>query len=313
MDRQVRKKKIYKTTLVGTVINLILPVIKGAAGILGHSGAMIADAIHSLSDVVTDVIMLFFVRLASKPSDQNHAYGHGKYEIIASAILSLILVVVGAILMVVNVKKLYAYFSLGENIAIPGTITLWVALISVVSKEVLYQYTIRVADEVNSVGLKANAWHHRSDAFSSVAVLIGIGATILIGPQASFMEPLAGAVVAIFIIKVGAEIGMKAIGDLTEKKLPDKVEEEILQEVLKVPHAEHPHNLRTRSLGQDIAIEMDVLVDPRMTVLESHHVTVDIEKRLREKYGLGTHIVVHIEPANVQLDNRFEREEELEE
>ncbi|MDO4790388.1 MAG: cation diffusion facilitator family transporter [Porphyromonas sp.] len=310
MNAVERKREIYKVTLIGAIGNVILPVIKGVIGVLTGSGALIADAVHSATDLVTDAVVLFCTRIAAKPSDDDHAYGHGKYEVIASAIISLSLLVVGAFILAKSVEILYRFFAEGVMIAQPGAIAIWAALISILAKEVLFRYTIRVARKVNSEAVKANAWHHRSDALSSVGVFIGLSAAYFLGEGARFMEPLSAIFVAVLIIKVGMEIGMNALRELSEKALPVETEREILEIVERVEGVFNPHNLRTRKVGQRIAIEVDIMVDGQMTVERSHCLTELVEATLRKRYGEETHIVIHVEPNKPSVDNKYEREYE---
>lgn len=310
MNAVERKKEIYKVTLIGAIGNVILPVVKGVIGVLSNSGALIADAIHSATDLLTDAVVLFCTRIAAKPSDDDHAYGHGKYEVIASALISLSLLVVGAFILAKSVEELYRYFLEGVMIEKPGAIAIWAALISVVAKEILFRYTIRVAHKVNSSAVAANAWHHRSDALSSVGVLVGLSAAYFLGEGARFMEPASAIFVAVLIIKVGMEIGMNSLRELSEKALPSETEQKIREMVESVEGVSNPHNLRTRRVGQRIAIEVDIMVDGQMTVERAHHLTELIEAILRKEFGEETHIIIHVEPKEATLDNKYEREYE---
>lgn len=309
LQAEDRKKKIYRVTLIGMLANALLPILKLFAGIFGASTAMIADAIHSFSDLVSDVLLLFFVKLAARPADHDHAYGHGKYEFLASALLSLMLFVASSYILYESAQRLYAFFILDQSFPLPHPIAFFIALVSIIVKEVLYQYTMFVGKQLSSASLIANAWHHRSDAFSSFAVIIGLGAVLLFGRSALFMEPLAALIVSFFLYKVAWDIGKKAWDELSEKSLSTEEEHLILELVAQHPLVRDPHNLRTRRLGYGVAIEVDILVNPELTVLESHRITEEVEKILRNHFGEQTHIVVHIEPDNVKLDDRYERKE----
>lgn len=212
MDRQ---KETYRVTIAGSIINILLLAFKFAAGILGHSAAMIADAIHSLTDFVTDAIVLVFVRLGSKPTDHDHDYGHGKYETLASAIIGVSLLVVGMMICYSGVTKTY-HAMCGEPLQQPGFIALAAAVASVVLKEWAYRFTVRVGRRCHSEAVVANAWHHRSDALSSVGTTVGIGGAIILGEKWAVLDPLTAIVVSFFIMKAAWSVLSKAVGELTD-------------------------------------------------------------------------------------------------
>lgn len=295
MAEENRKKEIVRITLWGSVANFLLLVLKFVAGIVGHSSAMIADAVHSLSDFVTDIIVLLFIHISSKPKDHSHDYGHGKYETLATSIIGIVLMFAGAGIFWEGLTKIIA-FAKGEQLESPGMIALIAAVVSIVIKELLYRITRAVGKRVNSQAVVANAWHHRSDAFSSVGTLIGIGGAILLGPSWRVLDPLAAVFVSIFIVKVSFQLIMPAINDLLEKSLPDETEDEITAIIGSVDGIKDPHNLRTRRIGNDYAIEIHVRVEGRTSVSEAHLLTLEIEKRLRDRYGANTHVSVHVEP-----------------
>lgn len=296
MEVQNRKKEIMKITLLGSVCNFILLVFKFVAGILGHSSAMIADAVHSLTDFVTDIIVLLFVNISSKPKDEGHDYGHGKYETLATSIIGIVLLCVGIGLFWEGMNKIIGFYFRGEALESPGMIALIAALISIVVKEALYQYTVIVGKRQNSQAVIANAWHHRSDAFSSIGTALGIGGAILLGDNWRVLDPLAAVIVSVFIVKVAFQLVIPAINDLLEISLPKEVEEEILSVILETPAVKNPHNLRTRRIGNDFAIEVHIRVDGNTTVTRAHELMCEIEKRLRDRFGSGTHIALHVEP-----------------
>ncbi len=289
-------KKI-KITLIGSIVNLVLPPIKFVAGVLWNSNALIADAIHSLSDLLSDAVVYLFLTVANKPKDRNHDYGHGKYETLATLFISLILIVVGGFIAGSAITTIVAYFEDGTLPERPGYIALIAALISVVSKEWLFQKTRKVAVETRSDAIMANAWHHRSDAYSSIATLLGVGGAILFDGVGLLLEPVAAFTVALFIIKVGVDLGLPSMYALTDGSLNDQTETEILDIIRNVEGIEDPHNLKTRVIGNDYAIEVDVRADGNMTVLDSHDLTIEIEERLRARFGAGTHVVIHVEPC----------------
>ena len=276
-------------------VNMLLFAFKLVAGIVGRSGAMIADAVHSASDFATDVVVLAFVRISAKPRDDDHHWGHGKYETLASLIIGIALFTVGAEILMDSAEKIKAVAE-GEILPRPGAIALVAAAVSVVVKEALYQWTARVGKRVESPSVVANAWHHRSDALSSVGALIGIGLAYFLGEKWRIADPIAAIVVAALIIKVSIELGRTALAELLEKSLPKEVEEEILSIISTTPNVYKPHNLRTRRIGADIAIEVHIRVEGSMTVLDSHEISKVIERALRERFGERTAVAIHIEP-----------------
>ncbi|HIY67785.1 MAG TPA: cation diffusion facilitator family transporter [Candidatus Alistipes intestinigallinarum] len=294
-EAEIRKRKIYHVTFVGFVVNLVLSLLKLAAGVLGRSGAMVADAVHSFSDLATDVVVIAFARISAKPSDPGHDYGHGKYETLATIIISLALGVVGVGIWIKSFTDIRLVLG-GGVLERPGGVALVAAAVSIVVKEILYRYTVRVGRAVNSPSVVANAWHHRSDALSSLGTLAGIGCAYFLGQKWRIADPIAALVVGIFILKVAFDLFRTGIGELLEQSLPADVEAEILQIVTTNPEIREPHNLRTRRIGASIAIEVHVRMDGRMTVEHSHALTVEIERRLRERFGEGTMIAIHVEP-----------------
>ena len=290
-----RNREIYKVTLVGGAINVLLLVFKFVAGILGHSAAMVADAVHSLSDFVTDVIVLAFVRISSKPKDKSHDYGHGKYETLAMTIIGMALLAAAIGIIYGGAQKIADWLG-GQRLEAPGTLALWAALLSVVLKEAVYRYSMLKARQLNSQAVEANAWHHRSDALSSVGTAIGIGGAIFLGQRWTVLDPLASVIVGAFIVKVAIELLGRGIGDLLEQSLPDEIETEILQLAATVPGISEPHDLRTRRIGDHYAIELHILVDGDIPLREAHDRASEVEQLLRNHYGDDTHVVVHVEP-----------------
>ena len=290
-----RTKQIYRVTLLGMFVNIALFAFKLIAGIVGRSGAMIADAIHSASDFATDIVVLAFVRISSKPRDDDHKWGHGKYETLASLIIGVALFAVGAEILMDSAHKIKAVAD-GEILPRPRMIAVVAAAVSIVVKEALYQWTTRVGKRLDSPSVVANAWHHRSDALSSIGTLLGIGAAYFLGDKWRIADPIAAMVVAALIINVAIELSRKALAELLEKSLPKAVEEEILSIILATPNVHKPHNLRTRRIGSDIAIEVHIRVEGSMTVHDSHEISKDIERALRERFGENTAVAIHIEP-----------------
>ena len=292
-----RNKKIYQVTLVGGVVNVVLLVFKFVAGILGHSAAMVADAVHSLSDFVTDIIVLVFVHISGKPEDKSHDYGHGKYETLAMTIIGMALLVVAFGIVYSGMTKIVAWAG-GEQLKAPGMLALWAALLSIVLKEAVYHYSMVKAHQLSSQALEANAWHHRSDALSSIGTAIGIGGAILLGQRWTVLDPVASVIVGLFIVKVAIDLLRDGIGDLMEQSLPDEVENEMLQLVASVPGVVKPHELRTRRIGNHDAIELHIRMDGDISLREAHEKASEVEDLLRHQYGDETHVAVHVEPIN---------------
>lgn len=292
---EIRKRRIYRVTFIGFVVNLVLSLLKLAAGILGRSGAMIADAVHSFSDLATDVVVIVFARISAKPRDDGHDYGHGKYETLATILISIALGIVGVGILVNSIGAVRVVLD-GGLLPRPGLVALVAAVLSIAAKEILYRYTVREGRAIDSPSVIANAWHHRSDALSSLGTLVGIGCAYFLGDRWRIADPIAALIVAVFIFKVAFDLIRTGLGELLEKSLPEETEREILRIVTLDPAVREPHNLRTRRIGAAIAIEVHVRVDGAMSVACSHALTVGIERRLRERFGEETMIAVHVEP-----------------
>ena len=293
--QETREQAIYKATWIGFFVNMLLSVGKLIAGFVGRSGAMIADGVHSVSDFATDIVVLLFVRISAKPKDEDHDYGHGKYETLATVIIGVALAAVAIGILVDSAERI-AQVLRGESIARPGIVALVAAAVSIVVKEALYWYTMLTAKRVDSPALKANAWHHRSDAFSSIGTLIGIGGAYFLSEQWRVLDPIAAIVVGALIIKVAYDLVMPGLNELLERSLPKEQEDEIVALVLTDKRLSDVHNLKTRRIGAGIAVELHVRVQGNMTVNESHAITRNIEQLLRQQYGDRTQVIIHIEP-----------------
>lgn len=293
---QTRDQRIYRVTLTGSIVNMVLLVIKFVAGILGNSAAMVADAVHSLSDFLTDIVVLAFVKLSSKPADNDHDYGHGKYETIATSIIGMALVVVAVMLGWNGVDKAIQVIQ-GKTLESPGLIALVAAIASILLKEWIFRVTRKVGREVHSQALEANAWHHRSDALSSIGTAVGIGGAVVLGNNWTILDPLAAVIVSILIFITAYRLLRQASGELLEESLPKETEDKIEQIVYQDSLVSDVHNLHTRRIGSIIAIEMHLRLPGDISLNESHIHATEIEKRLREEFGMGTHIMLHIEPV----------------
>lgn len=290
-----RERDIYRITVAGSLVNVLLVICKFIAGVWGHSAAMVADAVHSLSDLATDIVVIVFVRLSSKPEDKGHDYGHGKYETVATLLIGMALLAVAVGICTDGIRKITAYAQ-GKMLEPPGWVAFGAALLSVVSKEILFRYTRAVGTRQNSPAVIANAWHHRSDAFSSIGTAAGIGGAILLGAKGRVLDPLAAVVVSVFIALVAVRLLKNCFGELTESSLPERTEEEIMATVLSVPGVSQPHHLRTRRIGNRYAIDIHVRMDGNLPLHEAHDKATRIEEKLKERYGAETYVGIHVEP-----------------
>lgn len=290
-----REKAIYRITLVGTAVNALSIVLKLVAGILGRSSAMIADAVHSLSDFVTDLIVLVFVRVAGKPSDKSHDYGHGKFETMATMLIGIILIFAGIGLMYNGIQRIMLSLE-GHGIPRPTYLALSVAVISILSKEWLYRVTVRKGRELHSQAVIANAWHHRSDAVSSVGTLIGVAGAMFLGPRWHILDPVAAVVVSMFIVKSGYDITRPCFGELLDASLPEAQEKEIMRVVMSVSGVKAIGEMRTRRIGNNIAVDICTKMDGGITLSQAHSIASAVEKALRDTFGRNSIISVHMEP-----------------
>ncbi|MDP2234803.1 MAG: cation diffusion facilitator family transporter [Bacteroidales bacterium] len=290
-----RMSQINKVIWVGFFMNLMLTVGKIIAGFLGKSGAMLADGVHSLSDLVTDIIVIVFVNISNKEKDFEHRYGHGKYETFATVLISFALLAVGVSIFWSGLQKVLSVIN-GEILDQPGFIALYAAIISIASKELLFWYTFKTGKKINSQAVIANAWHHRSDAFSSIGTALGISGAIFLGEKWRVLDPVAGIIVSFFVAKVAWDIAKPSINELLESSLPLETEKEITELIVKSNGVKGFHNLKTRKIGNLFAIEVHVKVDKDLTVAASHKIASSIEEKLRNAYGRNTHVGIHIEP-----------------
>lgn len=295
--KERRLKQIYKITFVGSVVNLFLVVAKFIAGILGHSAAMTADAVHSLSDFITDIVVVTFVRISAKPSDESHDYGHAKFETLSTIIIGLLLLFVGSSLLWESGTDIWAAIQ-GEVLPQPGVIALVAALFSIVLKGVLFKYTLKEGKKWHSPALMANAWHHNSDALSSLGTALGIGGAILLGDSWRVLDPIAAFLVSLFILKIGVELIFPGIGELMEKSLPRDEEDKIVEVIQRYPDVYDVHDLRTRTLGSNYSIEVHIRMEGHLSLTQTHDRATQIEEDLKQTFGEHTHVVIHVEPLN---------------
>ena len=283
-------------TLAGSVGNVLLMTFKFIASILGHSSAMIADAVHSLSDFITDLIVLVFVKISAKPQDESHDYGHGKFETFATFFVGLALVAAAIGIITTGGIKLMSWMG-GEELEAPGQLALWAALVSLLVKEGLFRYTRRVARKVSSPALMAGAWHHRSDALSSVGALIGIGGAMLGFPAA---DAAASLVICVFIGKAAFDISSEAVRGMVDRSADAETEEAIRRSVLNVAGVEGVDLLHTRSFGSRVYVEIEIRADGRLSLFEAHAIAEDVHNRVEAAFPQVKHIMVHVNPVGEQ-------------
>ena len=279
-----------KVTLIGAVVNFILSILKIFIGYIGHSHALVVDGIHSFSDLLSDAMVVVAAKKGSQSPDENHPYGHARIETAFAAVLGGILITVGVGIIIDALDRLAS----GELVT-PSSMTLWVALFSVLSKEGLYQYTLVYAKKLDSTILKANAWHHRSDAISSIVVLIGIGGSIYGIPN---LEAVASVIVSVMISKIGWDIAKESIDQLVDKGLdPDKVES-IKKRINDIPGVLHMHMLRTRQMGSEALLDVHIQVAPQLSVSEGHRISDEVSLKLINEFSDIAQVLVHIDVEN---------------
>ncbi len=295
IESENRADLAKKITWIGLIYNIVLSALKLTAGIIGNSAAMIADAVHSISDFVTDLIIIFSFNLVKKPVDDNHNYGHGKFETLAGFLVGLALVLVGIGIFYSGAKSILFVIN-GGKLESPGIMALYAAILSIIVKEWLYRYQVNIGKQIKSSAIIANAWHHRSDAFSSIGTFLGIGGAILLGNKFAVLDSIAAVIVSIFILKVAYEITMFNIQELLEVSLTQEEQKLIIEQVISVEGAHNPHRLRTRKIGGYWAIDMHIEVEQHLTVVEAHHIADSVEKKIKETFGEDTSVIVHVDP-----------------
>ncbi|MBS7317499.1 MAG: cation transporter [Bacteroidales bacterium] len=293
--KENREKAIRRVTVLGAAVNTMLTAIKILAGIFGRSAAMVADGVHSLSDLLSDFVVLVFTHISSKGRDKGHSFGHGKFETLATSLVSLLLIVVGAKMMASGIESIIAVFS-GEVLPRPGYIALAAALISIVAKEIIYRMTAKVGEDYGSQVVIANAWHHRSDALSSIGSLLGIGGAIVLGEKWTVLDPIVSCCISVAIIIVALKIGMPALSELLDASLPEAVEAEIVRIAESVDGVMDIHDLKTRKNGVSVIIEAHILVDASLSIVEAHDVSSRVEDALTARFGPETQVSIHVEP-----------------
>jgi len=294
---QQRHQAINQVTLWGVFVNVVLAVAKLAGGFFGHSQALIADGLHSLSDLASDAMVFVAARHASEDADEEHPYGHARFETIATVALAVLLAIVGLGIAYDAIVSLLS----DEIIETPDMYTLWIAAFSILSNEGLYHYTKFVGNRIHSKLLLANAWHHRSDAVSSIVVLVGIAGTQLNMPK---LDAYAAIIVALMIARIGFKLGYDSIQELVDASLEPELVKEIRQRILSHEGVQELHMLRTRRLGHHAHVDVHIQVDPRLSVSEGHHISETVEKMLKDSFDTINDVTVHIDPENDEQEAR---------
>jgi cation diffusion facilitator family transporter len=292
----VKNLRAEHATLIGAAVNILLSGLKLAVGVVATSGALVADGVHSLSDLVTDAAVLLGIRAAQRPPDTNHAYGHGRYETISALFVGAMLLAAAVGILLHSWSRIAGALA-GDTLNSPGPVAIVVAAASIVAKEIMFHITRRIGRSSGSPALVANAWHHRSDAMSSVATLAGVGGAALLGTQWNILDPAAAGVVACMIGWVGVKTALTALREMTDHALPPSDHAEIERLVLSVPGTSDPHNLKTRRLGSDVSIEVHFRVDGEISVNDGHDIASEVETKIREKFGESSTIITHVEPT----------------
>ena len=284
-----RHAEAMKSTWVSVLVNLLLSAGQMMAGMLSGSFGLVADAIHTLSDLVADFVVLFAAQHSRQGADEDHHYGHARYENAASLVLGVLLLVVGVFMTWSAIQKFHSPIGVGKV----GVVALWVALASLLAKECLFRYMLAIARKIGSSMLIANAWHARSDALSSLVVAAGIGGNLLGYP---LLDPVAGLLVGLMVGKMGWEFTTAAFHDLTDRALPEEDVEDIRATVAATPGVEGVHEVRTRKMGDFAVVDVHIEVDPYINVVTGHDIGVDARRRVMLQHKV-LNVMVHVDPA----------------
>ncbi|MCD2138039.1 cation diffusion facilitator family transporter [Salinicoccus halitifaciens] len=291
-----RYKEAQRATIIGIIVNLILAVVKGIGGIMGNSRALVADAAHSASDVVSSIAVYIGVRAAQKPPDREHPYGHGKSENVATLIVAILLVVVGFEIMYNSISSIWS----DTTNEVTSMIVLYIIIFSLIVKEILFQYKYRLGTRINSPALIADAWHHRTDAISSAVALVGVGLT-LIGarydiPYLEFFDPIAGAVIAVIIMYMGFQLAKEAVSMTLEVVLNEREAAGLMDTAMSVDKVVQVDALSARSHGSYVIVDIKISVDASITVEDGHRIGRNVKQQLIRKHDIVRDVNVHVNP-----------------
>lgn len=296
-----RADRATRVTWLSIILNTLLMCAKLFVGIVANSGAVIADALHSASDFITDFTVMVGMRLAKKPQDDDHPYGHGKYETLAAVIVGIFLCGIGLLIAYSSGETIVKAIAFNEYPEQPELLALWISIISIILKEGLFQITIHVATQTKSTALTANAWHHRSDALTSIATAVGVGIAALLGGKWILLDPVAAAIVGIILLKIAWTIVCESLDHLLEHGMTPEENKQILDILHTDAELTEPHHIRARRVGTVAVIELHFRVSPKMTVYESHLIASRVEERLCEVFGTDAIVTIHVEPAKNAL------------
>lgn len=292
---ETRAKEANSVTIKCMFLNMFLTIIKIVIGIAGKSSALIADGFHSLSDFGSDIAVLLGFRAAKKPKDECHNYGHGKFETLTTIIIGFALLGAATIILISGARKIMDAV-VGETLEQPGWIALITAFIAILVKEWMYRYTVRIGKKINSKLLIANAWHHRTDALSSVGAVLGIGGAILLGGEWRILDPIAAVLVSLFIARIAVKLIRESTEELLERSLDKDTVDEVMRIIQGTKGVIRPHNLKTRQIGNCIAVDVHIRVRENLSVARGHDIASDVERELRDRFGEETIVSIHVEP-----------------
>jgi len=290
------RQTAQRVTLTGALANVALAVLKATGGMLLGSRALLADSVDSMGDLVSDVITLVAVRVARKPIDANHPYGHGRVESVASLLIGGLLVLVATLFAINSIRSLV--FGHRQEVGAAGMV---IAAVAVLTKETLFRWTLRIGKRIRSRVIESNAWHHRSDAFSSVSVFIGLGLGLAV-PGADSFDALASLVVTIFIARTGLRIAVGSIYDLVDTEQDPDLLGELKRITMSVPEVDNTHRVRTRRYGPHTWVDLDIEVDPAMSVADGHRVAHEVKERILAEIHYVADVLVHVEPLGSHLE-----------
>ncbi len=286
MEKRVKiAKKVIYVSVIG---NVFLSIIKILAGIIGNSSAIMVDGVHSLSDVFSSIVAFLGVKFSSKEDDEEHQYGHEKFELVASKILSIILIITGILIAYESIQNI-----INENFNTPNIIAIYAAIISIIFKEWMYRYTMNAAIKIESTGLKADAWHHRSDSLSSIAALIGIAGAM---KGILILEPIASILISVFIIKIGVEIYIESVNGLVDKAASSEIVESIKEVVMDVEGVIEIDLLKTRQHSNKIYVDIEISADGEISLNESHKIAEEVHDVVELNNKNVKHCMVHVNP-----------------
>ncbi|MDD5934623.1 MAG: cation diffusion facilitator family transporter [Clostridiales bacterium] len=297
MEKNLDKQVVMRVSTTSIIVNCVLSLLKLIAGIIAHSGAMISDAVHSASDVFSTIIVIIGVNISHRDSDQDHQYGHERMECIASILLAAVLALTGGGIGLSGIKKITA--GQYDQLAIPGSLALIAAVISIVVKEWMYWYTRAAAKKINSTALMADAWHHRSDSLSSVGSFIGIFGARLGWPV---LDPIASVVICLFIIKAAYDIGKDALDKMVDHSCDEETEEAIRQVILEQEGVIRIDELKTRLFGSKIYVDVEIAADGNLKLIDSHAIAEAVHDAIEEKFSTVKHCMVHVNPDMINSD-----------